>query len=407
MSSNFFTEKQESLIRALKNNNLKRLNILYGSVRSGKTWITLVIWALWVASMPKDRAFLMCAKTITTLKRNCLDLLTDLVGEKNFSYSTSSKTGVLFGHKIYLEGANDSRSEYKIRGMTLQGAYVDEITLIEHDFFNMLLSRLSEKNAKLFGSTNPDSPNHWLKVEYIDRANELNMYLDKFVIDENTFLDPDYVKQIKAEYTGVFYQRFIEGDFTLAEGLIYPNYEMAICKPFTAKFTDYALSIDYGTQNAFAGHLWALYSGVWYAVREYYYSGRTEGIQKTDEEYAIDLDKMLEDVIYEKQSKGEKLRTIIDPSAASFITLLRKRGKYKVLKADNDVMNGIRETSTAIQAERIKIFSTCKCMIKEFQGYVWDKNATEDKPLKVNDHAMDDMRYFVKTMHIAKPKRPE
>jgi PBSX family phage terminase large subunit len=156
---------------------LKRINILHGSVRSGKTWISLVLWCVWVRNMPPDKTYIMTAKTLTTLKRNCLDLLEILAGKKNFKYSISKKEAVLYGRKIYLEGVADSEAESKIRGMTLQGAYCDEITLFTEDFFNMLLSRLSEPGAKLFGTTNPDNPNHWFKVNYIDRRDELDFFI--------------------------------------------------------------------------------------------------------------------------------------------------------------------------------------------------------------------------------------
>lgn len=216
-----YTQKQAELLKLFKQNKLKRLNILHGSIRSGKTWITLVLWAFWVAVSPIDKSYLMVAKTLTSLKRNCLDLLESLVGEKNFQYSVSQKQAWLFGRKVYLEGVNDARAESKIRGMTLQGAYCDELTLFTEDFFSMLLSRLSEKDAKLFGSTNPDNPSHWLKVNYIDRRDELDLLVMQFLIDDNTTLDPEYVKQIKAENTGVFYDRFILGKWVTATGLIY------------------------------------------------------------------------------------------------------------------------------------------------------------------------------------------
>ena len=400
--SEFFTEKQKGLIRKLKKGELKRINLLYGSVRSGKTWITLVMFATWVSGFPKDKSFLMCAKTLTSLKRNCLDLLQDIIGSRYFKYSINAKVATLFGHKVYLEGANDSRSESKIRGMTLQGAYVDEITLVEHDFFAMLLSRLSEPGAKLFGSTNPDNPGHWLKVEYIDRAAELDMLVDKFEIDDNTFLDAEYIKQIKSEYTGVFYDRFIRGEFAAGTGLIYPMYEEAVSMPPEGVPVAYTLSIDYGTQNAFAALLWGLYRGTWWAIREYYYSGRDTGKQKTDEEYAADLDEWLSDVLSEGQ-----LKTIIDPSAASFIALLRKRGhRYKTIPADNDVSNGIIETARAMHTGKIKISPVCKNWHTEVQGYVWDEKSVEDRPVKVADHLMDSMRYFVKTTGVAVAKTP-
>lgn len=401
----FFTAKQEEFISKIKYGGLKRLNILTGSVRAGKTWVTLVGWAIWVAQMPIDKDYIMVGVTLDTLDNNCLRLLQDLVGDKYFRYNAKAKVGTLFGRRIRLEGANDNRSERKIRGATFQGAYVDEITRIDHDFWQMLLSRLSEPGAKLFGSTNPDSPNHWLKAEYLDRADELDMYCDKFTIDQNTFLDPEYVKQIKSEYTGVFYRRFIEGEFAVAEGIIYPEYETAVCEPISGGFTDYVLSIDYGTQNAFAALLWGCHGGIWYCIREYYYSGRDTNKQKTDEEYAVDLETHFDDIIEYKMNRGEKLKVIIDPSAASFIIALKKRDhKYRVLPADNAVMDGIRETATAMYTGKIKIYTSCKSLIKELQGYAWVADAPEDTPMKVNDHACDSMRYFVKTMKIATPK---
>lgn len=207
-----------------RTNKLRRINLLEGSVSSGKTWVSLVLWAFWVKTMPDTGLFLMCAKSITTLKRNCLLLLQDLVGESNFVFSTSSKEGMLFGRRIILEGANDIRSESKIRGLSLQGAYCDELTQFPQDFFAMLLSRLRLPGAKLIATTNPDTPRHWLKTEYIDRAEELDFLDVKFLIDDNTTLPPDYVESIKREYVGVYYERFIKGRWVIAEGLIYRDY---------------------------------------------------------------------------------------------------------------------------------------------------------------------------------------
>ena len=176
-----FSKKQWKLLYRFFAGKLKRINILQGSVRSGKTWISLVLWALWVSQMPKDCAYLMCARTLDALKRNCLDTLEGLLGRKRFQYSLHQKEAILMGRKVYLEGAGDIRSEEKIRGMTLAGAYCDEITLIPQNFFSMLLSRLSEPAAKLFGTTNPDNPGHWLKTNYLDRKKELNLYWIKLI----------------------------------------------------------------------------------------------------------------------------------------------------------------------------------------------------------------------------------
>ncbi len=221
-----FSPRQEQVISLLKHKKLKRINLLEGSVRSGKTWISLVLWAMWVATQPKSASFLMAAKTLTALERNNLNLLSSLVGTENFKFSIASKKAELFGRSVYLEGASDIRAENKIRGLTLTGAYIDELTLIDEDFFVMLLSRLSEPDAKLFATTNPDSPNHWLMTNYINRAEagELDFLRIKFSIEDNPYLTDEYVKSLKNEYTGVFYQRFIKGEWVAAEGVIYPEY---------------------------------------------------------------------------------------------------------------------------------------------------------------------------------------
>jgi len=217
-----FTDKQRELVRIFKGGGLKRLNILEGSVRSGKTWISLVIWAFWVASSPKEYLYMMCAKSLQTLKRNCLEPMLTMFGEKNFSFSLSKKEGLLFGRRITLEGANDARSENKIRGATLGGAYCDELSLFNRDFFVMLLSRLSAPGAKLIATTNPDVPTHWLLCDYLENDALSDDILRVFFhIDDNTTLPTDYVEALKAEYTGVYYDRFIAGKWVVAQGAIY------------------------------------------------------------------------------------------------------------------------------------------------------------------------------------------
>lgn len=413
-----YTEKQLALMRMWQHNQLKRINLLEGSVSSGKTWISLVLWAFWVKTMPDnpDSLYLMSARSLTTLKRNCLLLLQSLVGERNFTFSISAKEGWLFGRHILLEGANDAQAEAKIRGLSLQGAYVDEATKLPYDFWVMLLSRLRKPKAKLIATTNPDAPGHWLMEQYIKRAGELDFLDVKFVIDDNTTLPKDYVESIKKEYTGVFYERFILGNWVLANGIIYPMYQDAIAEPPQGEPSAYCLSIDYGTMNAFAAGLWGKYEvrdgvkskTVWHQIGEYYYSGRDIGVQKTDEEYGIALDKLVEPIMKPREERQgqlfEKIETIIDPSAASFIALLNKKKWYKVRKADNAVLDGIRETASAMQQGLIKISPKCKNLIEEMQGYVWDESQSEDKPIKVNDHACDSLRYFVKTKKIALKK---
>lgn len=397
-----YTPKQRELLRLWQTNKLKRINLLSGSVRSGKTWISLVLWAFWVATMPKEKNYLMTAKSLTTLKRNVLDLLTELVGEKNFTFSIAQKQGLLFGRKIYLEGANDARAESKIRGMTLQGAYCDELTLYGEDVFTMMLSRLSEPNAKLFATTNPDSPMHWLNKQYIERRHKLSMLLMTFLIDDNTFLDTNYVEELKKEYVGVFYDRFIKGEWVLAEGRVYPGFsEIDNVTEDVPEDGTYYISIDYGTLNPFSAGLWCVSDGKAVRIKEYYHSGRDTKKQLADEEYHEELEKLVQYTDSEGVLQEYEIdRVVIDPSAASFIACMRRHGKFRVKHAVNTVVDGIRNVTSMLNSKRLFIHSSCKDSIKEFKLYSWDDKAHEDKVIKENDHAMDDIRYFVNTILV-------
>lgn len=388
-----YTKKQLQLMRLWQRRKLRRINLLEGSVSSGKTWISLVLWGFWVATMPQDKLYLMCGKSLTTMKRNCLVLLEELFGSSNFTFSMAAKEAVLFGRRILLEGANDARSESKIRGLTLQGAYCDELTLFPEDFFAMLLSRLRVPGAKLIATTNPDSPQHWLKKDYIDRSDQLDMLVMRFLLDDNTTLDPAYVEAVKREYTGVFYDRFVLGEWCLAEGIIYPQFDPASHVRHLDATDDghvkWYISVDYGTLNAFSAGLWRYDGKTAYRAAEWYYSGRETRRPLTNAQYADQIDKL---------AGGHKIEAVIvDPSAASFIAELFSRG-YLVRKGKNDVVDGIRRVSTALQQGRLLFDPSCQDCIREFGMYRWDEKAGDDRPIKENDHAMDDVRYFVSTI---------
>lgn len=395
---NIYTQKQLELMRLWQNDKLKRINLLEGSVSSGKTWISLVLWAFWVASMPEDKLYLMCGKSLTTLKRNCLLLLEELVGADNFRFSISSKEAYLFGRKIMLEGANDSRSESKIRGMTLQGAYCDELTLFPRDFFEMLLSRLRVENAKLIATTNPDSPMHWLKKDFIDRQNEIDMLDIKFLLDDNDKLPADYTENLKKEYTGIFYERFILGLWRIAEGLVYENWkdDYVLDEYIPTAEAEYFISCDYGTVNPCSMGLWALEYDKSVRIAEYYHNGRTDR-RRTDEEHYRELEKLAGDRYINS--------VIVDPSAASFIECIRKHGRFKVRPAKNSVISGIRAAATLIDMKKIFVCRNCKDILKEFSLYRWNEKSSEDAVIKENDHAMDDMRYFVNNVLAPKMLR--
>jgi PBSX family phage terminase large subunit len=224
---------------------------------------------------------------------------------------------------------------------------------------------------------------------------------EHFTIADNATITPERFAEITDQYVPgtVWYRRDIEGERTLAEGLIYPMYQEAIGEPQEGIAEKYCLSMDYGTRNAFAALLWEKHGDVWYATREYYYSGRDEGRSKTDSEYGDEIDRWISDI-------PGRLDVVIDPSAASFIALLRRKsGRYRVRPADNSVADGIRETATAMQTGRIKISATLKNWKDEAAGYIWDDDADEDRPVKEDDHLMDATRYFVKTMRVIVPKK--
>lgn len=380
-------DKQEEFLLA----GLSRINLLEGSVRSGKTWISLVAWAFFVADSPRNAEFLMVGKTMTTLKRNCLTLLQDL--EPTFRFNTGSKEAVLYGRRIWLEGADNERAENKIRGMTLSGAYVDELTMIPEGFYYMLLSRLSMPGAKLIATTNPDSPMHYVYKDIICN-DKIHKRVTKFLIQDNVkFLGQQYIDDLSAEYKGVFYRRFLLGEWVVAEGLVYPSYDNTV-KTEDRSYTDYVISMDYGILNPTAMLLFGKTNdGVWYLVNEYYHSGRDTNEQKTDEQYYAELEKLAGD------KKVSEL--IIDPSAASFIALCRQRGRFRTRKADNSVLDGIQNTSLCLARRSVLVNDCCKNTIREFGLYSWNSDRMDkDAVIKENDHAMDALRYFVQTKRI-------
>lgn len=392
MSDGLFrlTEKQKEFFSDWKHGRLKRINILEGSVRSGKTYSSLIMWALWLATRPESGKYLMVGKTLTTLKRNCLEPLAEMLGKEHMQFSTPAKRAVIFGRNVDLEGAANAASENKIRGITLGGAYADELTLIPRDFFVMLLSRLSTPGAMLFGTTNPDSPRHWLKADYLDNP-QLDLYRIRFLLDDNTTLPADYIANLKKEYTGVFYRRFILGDWVAAEGAVYPMFEQKRHVSDTVpELRMHWIAADYGHTNPTAflrlasgedGRIWVL--------DEYYHMADKTGA-KSPKQYARDMQAFAE--------KGPAPDVVvIDPSAEGFMLQLREDApQLRIRRADNAVLEGIQLVASAIDAGALMIHPRCRHLIDELMGYTWDPKAQErgeDRPLKQNDHACDALRY--------------
>lgn len=391
-----FSRKQLDVIA----NATARLNILDGSVRSGKTIASLVAWIMFVAEAPPGE-LLMVGKTERTLKRNVLDLLESMVGSKHFKLNRGAGEATLFGRRIYLAGANDERAEGKIRGMTLAGAYGDEITLWPESFYTMLLSRLSVPGARFIGTTNPDGPYHWLMKNYLKRAGELNLKRWQFQLEDNPNLDLAYVEALKKEYTGLWYRRYILGEWVQAEGAVYDMWDesrhVVREAPHPHDCDRLIVGGDYGTTNPTTLQLVGQYGGRWYVLREYYFDSRTEGRQKTDAQYADDVEAWLGDV-------RDRVTIYLDPAAASFAVELRRRGLH-VVDADNDVLGGIRLVSSLLADGSLAVHESCMHLRREFASYVWDQKAQargEDKPLKQNDHALDALRYALYT-HLQNP----
>jgi PBSX family phage terminase large subunit len=379
-----------------------------GAIRSGKSLSMSLSFVLWAMTRFNNQNFAMCGKTGGSFRRNVLGSLKVMLTGRGYKVNDSRSENLLTvqsGDRLnyfYIFGGRDERSQDLIQGITLAGVFLDEVALMPESFVNQATGRCSVDGSAMWFNCNPSFPSHWFKKQWVDKHDDKNLLFLHFTMDDNLSLSESVKKRYESMYTGVFYDRYIRGLWVLAEGIIYPMYKEAIETPPEGNAEQYVLSLDYGTQNAFAALLWGKYGGVWYAIKEYYYSGRDEKAQKTDEEYAKDLDEFTKDI-------PMPLKVIIDPSAASFITLLRKRKfgdirRYRVVPADNAVLDGIRESATAMQLGKIKISPKCTAWRKEAEGYVWDDKATEDRPVKVNDHAMDAMRYFVKTMRIAVPK---
>lgn len=397
-----FSEKQKEFIREANH----RYNFKVGAVRSGKSYVDIRHTILERLDAVRDKKGLNVIMGVSrdTVERNVLQPMREQFGSRAIGViKSTTNIAEIMGVPVYCLGAEKISQVAKIQGTSIKYCYGDEIAKWNKDVFYMLESRFDKPYSRMDGALNPESPNHWLK-QWMEKPN-IDVYTQHYTIFDNPFLPDDFVKNLCNEYEGtVYYGRYIQGEWTLAEGLIYPHYEEIIKEaPKDAKPIDYALSIDYGTMNAFSCGLWAKYGRRWHRMAEYYYSGRDTGVQKTDGEYLADLENMLNSSL-PQDLREMRIRTIIDPSAASMIALLKRSGRFKVKEADNSVLEGIQNTNTAMHDGLISVSPKCENWIREAQGYVWDEKATEDKPTKVNDHAMDDTRYFVQTMKLTRPK---
>jgi len=371
------------------------MNIAHGCVRSGKSVAAMLAFLHFVAS-DIEGEMMVIGKSETALRRNVLQPFRHLLGSYMRYYAGRREINVS-NRTIYFVGANDERAVGKIQGSTLAGALVDEISIIPEPVYKMLLSRLSVPGAKLFGTTNPDSPYHWLKRDFLDREAELDLKSWKFEFEDNPSLYPSYVENLKSEYQGLWYKRYVQGLWVLAEGAVYDFFDekthVIDMPPNRAQ--EYIVGIDYGTTNPCAfvliGYNPETFPHLW-LEKEYYYDSQKANRQKTDSEYAHDLVRFMD---------GYPVRAIsVDPSAASFKQELRRDGISNIRDAENDVLNGIRLVTEYFYNGTFKVCKDCVNAIQEFTNYLWDVKAAErgiERPLKQHDHLMDAIRYALHT----------
>lgn len=381
-----------------------RLNILHGSVRSSKTICCSVRWLDYIQNGPKgDLA--MFGKTTATLQRNVLNDIFDIVGPKNYKWVNRQQGELrIFGRRIYCFGANNEDAESKIRGATFAGALCDEVNLYPQSVFNQLMARMSIAGAKCFCNCNPDSPYHWFYTDYITNDAIKDKEVWHFLMTDNLSLDPDYIRSLSQMYTGVWYERMIEGKWVAAEGRIYDNFEPTIHMIDTQAFLEeyyknnsrlsvrWLVGCDYGTSTVMSWGLYAkLPNGTILKVKEYYWDAIKEKVQKTDSEFANEFEQFV---------RGYKPWVVYcDPSAASWKVELARRG-FRVQNANNDVLSGIRVVAKSLNMKTFLIDKSCANTQKEYASYVWDRQAQlngVDRPIKAHDHTCDTDRYVVYT----------
>lgn len=368
-----------------------------GAVRSGKTMCLGLSFVLWSMTRFRRQQFALCGKTTQSVRRNLLYSVLPVLESLGFQWEEKISRNwlkVRYGpveNTYFLFGGKDEGSAALIQGITLAGVLLDEVVLMPRSFVEQACARCSVTGAKFWFSCNPAGPGHWFYREWICKAQERNLLHLRFFMEDNPTLSPETRQRYERAFQGAFYRRFVLGEWTAAEGLVYDFFDEDMVRPPPAgQAQRWVISCDYGTVNPTSMGLWGKYDEVWYRVKEYYYDARQERRQQTDQEYAQRLREL---------AGGREIEAVVaDPSAASFLEVLRREG-WNVRKANNDVLSGIRLTADALKAGRIVICAPCQDAIREFGSYCWDLAAGDkDKVRKEFDHAMDEIRYFVATV---------
>ena len=368
-----------------------------GAVRSGKTLCMSVSFVSWAMFSTDGGSFAICGKTIRSVRRNVYAPLISILRDIGFEVKEKLSSNLFYvsaqgrTNTFYLFGGRDESSASLIQGMTVWGGLLDEAALMPRTFIEQALARCSKENAKLWFNCNPEYPQHWFCREWVMKTKEKNVYYLHFLMEDNPSLSPRVLKRYRTLYSGSFYDRFVLGKWCVTDGLVYPfmSEDRMIAEMPQGEAEEYVISCDYGTVNPSSFGLWGRYDGVWYRIAEYYYSSRREGSSRTDEEHYQGL--------CDLAGNRKVTKVIVDPSAASFIEVIRRHGKFNVVPAVNNVRDGIRKTFTALKEGRVRICRCCGDALTEFGLYRWDSSG-RDMPVKENDHAMDDIRYFVSSL---------
>lgn len=370
----------------------KEAIICDGAVRSGKTFCLGLSFFLWAMERFEGQQFALCGKTVASVRRNLLHTLVPVLKRQGYRVEekvSRNQLTVSFGGRentFYLFGGRDESSAGLIQGITLAGAFLDEVVLMPRSFVEQTVARCSTAGAKVWFACNPESPEHWFYKEWVCKAGERKALRLHFAMADNPSLAPEVLERYQRSFQGAFFRRFVLGEWTVAEGRVYDFFDEDMVQSVPrGEFAEWRVSVDYGTVNPTSMGLWGRLDGVWYRVDEFYYDSRRDGGQKTDLEYLRDLERL---------TAGKRIRqVVVDPSAASFITLLRRKG-WPVVAADNDVLSGIRTTASLLREGKLVICDSCPDAIREFSLYCWDENAKGDRVVKKFDHAMDEIRYF-------------
>lgn len=383
-----------------------------GAIRSGKTVAMALSYVMWAMSSYNGQNFIMAGKTVKSFQRNVLKPLQTILPGRGYSCRYLQTDGLLRVSKglktndFYVFGGKDEASQDLVQGLTAAGAYFDEVALMPESFVNQATGRLSVDGSKMWFNCNPEAPLHWFKRNWIDRADEKGLLCLHFTMDDNLSLSEDIKARYRAMYSGVFYLRYVKGLWAVAEGLIYSMFSDAnIYNDDTRPVAMLNISVryiacDYGTTNPCVfldirddgQDIWIENEWRWDSKSEE--ARRLPVPNKTDAEYADAMREFMTD------DPQEQCMIVVDPSAKSFITELRQRGFY-VREGNNDVLDGIRETATLFTLNHLHIHERCTGLIRELRSYVWDAKAEErgeEKPVKMQDHAPDALRYYVRTV---------